>query len=497
MSLEAELQKAISDFLCSECKSPWYTLLGTKDDFCFNSACSIHDRTRQFPDVATAEPLATEMKQNENALVRNLQKWKKRKLLEFAYQARLAETSGLWKSARVKIANIMLLDEFLCRIEAAQGGTQSPSLRDFRRLLDEMVEFRKLETMIEDIEFGRFLISKNGETFILKYWTTVFEMFRSFGLINEESREIEGTFRYQDIDVEAKEKLQRTVFDFGAYFERLFDFSSTLRYGFEIYNTDRIRHDYNPTTVEMAALLALAYSSTKPVNIWPSGGLEHHLANNRYDGIDASQFIQKYASGRGPAPIIVQFEGKTMFDWFTILFYSHYLIAKNEVRSPQATGTGADSIREAKGRASRVFDNRIRLYLANKGYKTSDEPLTVKYGETGKEYDVVGCHEEKKLIVIVEAKYRDLTTSSFSKERLVNQELLGRDGVLQWAVNQQERLDLMPKNPARFNEKLNFKSVFGDYQRKAFVVTKFVPIIKKYKEVEVLSYPQFAQLSTI
>ena len=120
-----------------------------------------------------------------------------------------------------------------------------------------------------------------------------------------------------------------------------------------------------------------------------------------------------------------------------------------------------------------------------------------KYGDVRREYDVVGCNEEKKLIVIVEAKYRDLTTSSFSKERLVDRELLGEDGVLRWAVSQQERLELMPKNAARFNEKLKFKFEFTDYKRKAFVVTKFVPIIKKYREVGVLSYPQFVQLSTI
>jgi hypothetical protein len=99
--------------------------------------------------------------------------------------------------------------------------------------------------------------------------------------------------------------------------------------------------------------------------------------------------------------------------------------------------------------------------------------------------------------LIVEAKYRDLTTSSFSKGRLVSQELLGEDGVIAWAVNQQERLDLMPSNPGRFSEKLKFKSNFNEYQLKAFVVTKFAPLIKKYRQVDVLSYPEFVQFSDI
>ena len=349
----AELTHAISEYLCSECREPWYVKLGTTDDYCFNPKCRIHDRTQIFPNITAAEPLNSEMKQEEARLLVSLQGWKKAKLLEFTYNARFQEIANLWKTAKVKIGQIMVLDEFLVRVQTSRTGMRAPSLADFRRLLSQFANYRGRLNLIEDIEYGRFLVSSSGETFVLKYWTTVQELFRNFGLINEESKELEGTFRYQDVDAEAKDRKQPKVFDFGAYFERMFDFSSTLRYGFEIYNSDRLRHNYNPTTVEIAALLALGYSCRRPVETQPPGWLEGHLSNNRLYGVDATHFIQKYVQSGELASIAIQIDGKTMFDWFTIVFYSHYLIAKNEIQSPQATDTGAARIREAKERASR------------------------------------------------------------------------------------------------------------------------------------------------
>lgn len=311
------------------------------------------------------------------------------------------------------------------------------------------------------------------------------------------ARELDGTFRYLDVDSEAKERALGSRFSFDAYFDRMFDFCMTLRYGFEMYRSYERGHDYDPTGAEIAAIIALAYSARKPKEVWPANGLSYHLNNNRMSSDDARVFTEKYSGGRNLSPIVVNVDGKWHFDWWSILFYSHYLIAKNETRSLGQTAIGAERLRDAKGKASLVFDGRIRLFFSNMGYKVAPSELRVSYGSDQREYDVVACNEEKKLLVIVEAKYRDLSPSSLNREGLISAELSGDDGVLAWAIKQQNRLDLMAQNVTRFDQVFHFKWPFGEYTRIAFVVTKFVPLIKKYREVFVLSYPELCRLGNL
>jgi hypothetical protein len=140
--------------------------------------------------------------------------------------------------------------------------------------------------MIEDILFGRYLVStSDGETFVMKYWIPLQEMFRNFGLINTESKELEGTFRYQDVDAEAKGGRWKGPFDLGAYFENLFDFCLTLKYGFEIYDSDRLRHDYNPSTEELVALLALAYSCKRLIETQPTSSSSYREGCREHIGV--------------------------------------------------------------------------------------------------------------------------------------------------------------------------------------------------------------------
>jgi hypothetical protein len=43
----------------------------------------------------------------------------------------------------------------------------------------------------------------------------------------------------------------------------------------------------------------------------------------------------------------------------------------------------------------------------------------------GYEYDLIAVSEEKKTIIIADAKYRDMSPSSFTGANLIAQELLG------------------------------------------------------------------------
>jgi hypothetical protein len=153
--------------------------------------------------------------------------------------------------------------------------------------------------------------------------------------------------------------------------------------------------------------------------------------------------------------------------------------------------TGSDSFTQVKDKASKIFEERARTFLKNKGYKVVPREVRGKFGGVSSRYDILAAHEDKSIILIAEAKYRDPSPSSLNEEGLMRQEVLGGDGALAWAVGEQERLDLMPRNPERFAGLLSLERAFESYQRKAYVITKFRPIIQRYREVDLASLPEF------
>lgn len=152
--LDSEVARTISDYLCSECKSPWYIRLGTREEYCFNPSCKIRDTTHTLPNLPMAEPLNTEMRGMEECFLNSVSKWKKGKLLLFAYEARLKEIQGLWSTGRVRIPEIMHVDEFLIRVSNSRTGTGTPSARDFQSVYRDFASLHEVQRMIEDINLG-------------------------------------------------------------------------------------------------------------------------------------------------------------------------------------------------------------------------------------------------------------------------------------------------------------------------------------------------------
>jgi len=495
MSLERELARATSDFLCVLCNRPLYADIHSKAETCINHRCTIHDRTLQALDAGSSAELHSHIEGELRAFEREISSWDRTRLVQKVYEARRDLILELWSRGRVRFMEILKLDELLSLIYGMSLTTAGTNPRSLEAMLDDFSGYFSELTTIEDLSSGRFRMAASRTMLVLKYWDIVRnEVFRNYGIVPAEAADSEGIFRYADVDAQAKRPRTAALFDFGAYFDRMFDFLSTIKYSFEMYRLTASRHDYDPTGAELAALTGLAYSSQGRVEVWSQARLATYLKKYEKSNKFVATFIRKYSGGSGLSPIVPKVGGNIIFDWHTIVFFLHYLVVKNRVRTSRQSVTGSDSFTRAKDGASKIFEERARMFLTNRGYKLVPREVRVKFGSANCRYDILAAHETKSLILVAEAKYRDPSPSSLNEDGLMDHEVLGDDGVLSWAVQEQRRLDLMPSNPDRFGELLSLKNAFDRYQKKAYVITKFRPVIRRYRQVDVVSLPEFYTL---
>ncbi|MFQ5827009.1 MAG: hypothetical protein ACE5IA_06600, partial [Dehalococcoidia bacterium] len=64
-------------------------------------------------------------------------------------------------------------------------------------------------------------------------------------------------------------------------------------------------------------------------------------------------------------------------------------------------------------------------------------------------------------------------------------------GLLPQAIKHQERYDLIFQKPMLFQAKLGLKSNIAEYAVKAYLVTKFTPLMNSYGNVSIMSEQQF------
>lgn len=60
--------------------------------------------------------------------------------------------------------------------------------------------------------------------------------------------------------------------------------------------------------------------------------------------------------------------------------------------------------------------------------------------ENGLEYDIVMKSESRSIIILADAKFRDMSTTSLTGLKLIDQELLGKGGLREEAEKQHRKL---------------------------------------------------------
>jgi len=173
-------------------------------------------------------------------------------------------------------------------------------------------------------------------------------------------------------------------------------------------------------------------------------------------------------------------------DPLTLLYFIIHLngqyIQNNRLRS------GKD-IEVMKKKSADIFEAKVRSELQNYGYTCPDKVVKIKY-----EYDVLGISEAKKQILIIDAKFRDISPSSISAHTLIAQELMEPEEGLCYEVERHRiRVDYFLNNRGLFKQYLKPVKNLQDYKVLAYVITKHTPLINQYKNIGISSLTDFVE----
>ena len=441
---------------------------------------------------AQASPqLYSELKVEETRLLALIDACNHESLALYAYNIRrgLIETA-LKKGVMPSIPLWHAIGDLLILMNLHPPCGSDKSQSNFKSVVAMSYNRTKHLNFIEDVESGRHKVVHypNGtmSVVMMKYLEPVHDMLKVYGLASSGDLVGESNlFKFQDIDeLVIKEVELGPVVDMADFFDSLWPYIVTLRYAFSLYHRTSLQYRYMPARVDMPVIMGLLYSlKLGKTFLIPKQNVARHFA--KYDaftqGRTFDQFLEEYVMNDHKVPIMVSVGDKVISDKLTLLYFVIHLHGQYIVANRRNGGN--DSISEMKKEAANVFENKVRSELRKYGYTGPDSAVKVKY-----DYDVLGISEEKKRILVVDAKFRDISPSSISASTLIQQELLELGQGIQYEADRHiTRVDYLRKNLGLFKQCLKTTGDLSTYEVRAYLVTKHTPLVSQYKDIGILS----------
>lgn len=481
-----------SDYLCYACGGILYCdLEDASHQYCINSSCPYcnHTFTVLDPSAEASPQLHKELKEEEARLVALVESCNHEALAMYIYGMRLtlvdsAVTRGVMPSIQMWHA----LGDLLILMNAHPPRGSDRSNTTFDLIVKLGYRRSKHLNFIEDVENGRYKILQlpRGQTQVvqMKYLLPLYDMLKAYGLAASGKLDSPDLFKFEDIDelVISDVDLEPGV-DMADFFNSLWPYVITLRYGFGLHYRTSLQYRYTPARVDIPYLLGIFHSlkSKEPVFL-PKENLSRHFS--RYQeytqGRTFDQLMAEYAESQEKVPIMVPVGNRVISDPLTLLYFIIHL--HGQAIENDRLSIGRD-IALMKKKGADFFEAKVRKELHEHGYTGPDSVVKVKY-----EYDVLGISEAKKRILVIDAKFRDIAPSSISAHTLVKQELMEpKEGLLDETEAHAVRVDYMKQNLGMFKQHLKPVSDIHAYRIRAYVVTKHTPLISQYKGIDILS----------
>ena len=491
-----ELTRVFSDYLCTECKGLLYLDLDAKDEVCINPKCVLFNKGTVFGDP-NSENLSREIGEEKRKLLLSFMRTDRSRFTRYVYEERRNLIRNLFYGGTMNGVRFFGLNELLIELNNKKpvGRQTAPAVfskivEDYGKLVDEM-------NFIDDLGNQRYLIAVAPEkhTLVLKYFKVFLDFYRNYGIVNRAEIASSGLFKYREIEAKAKEAGPQTTKDLGEYFARMFDFIISLKYFLSRHYRTSLQFRYTAHLIDGAAMMGLVYSLDDSTQSWSNGGLQQHFDKHSNGARSFKAFEVQYITSTTKAPVIVRDGDSNLVDRDTLLFFLFHVIGIATENLP-AEARKVSTVKEKKEIASTVFEDKIRFLMKAHGFEGPDSGVEV--GEKGEsfEFDALGVNSKKKVILMVEAKYKDFAPSSISGKTLLSQELLLKEddkGLLWTAVRQQLRHEFFCRNPSRFAGHLKQELNLREFTVEPLVVTKYVPLISKYRDVSLLDYDSFVR----
>ena len=482
-----------SDYLCDACGSIIYCdSEDNKHQFCVNPSCQRFAHTFAIldPSARGSPQLHKELEEEEGKLLALIDSCDHEALAMYVYSKRLelinsAVTMGIMPSIPMWHAIGDLL--ILMNLQAPRGFERSVIV--FDSILKLSYQRTERLNFIEDVKNGRYRIVRLADgqmrVIMMKYLSPIRDMLKVYGLASSGNLADESDlFRFQDIDELVISSVElRPGVDMSGFFNSLWPYVITLRYGFGLYYRTSLQYRYVPLRVDIPYMLSIAYSLDPKAPVLVSkkdlvrhfGKYEEHAEGRTFD-----QLIAEYAESHEKVPIMVPVGDRVILDPLTLLYFIIHLhgqaIENSRLRNSR-------EISLMKKKSADMFEAKIRNELRAYGYTVPESAVKVKY-----DYDVLGISEARKRLLVIDAKFRDISPSSISAHTLVEQELMEPGvGLCHEAQRHKARVDYLLCNLGMFRQHLRSCADLRSYQVRAYVVTKHTPLVSQYMNIRIVS----------
>lgn len=487
-----------SAYLCKRCGGLIYYDIATKKQACLNPECQDYPKEIEVYGATEADLkfLHSQFAEIEKKLGQMVSTCDYKFLALSLLQMRRNIVTRFFTSGRMHIDSFLVSNDILSFIPKYKSLGIRQDAKTLRTIVSLYKKYSDYLEMTEDLKEGRYVLTRVPPNclFSLKYYDVIREeIWPSYGLVDIKSMPNIHDFRYHQVIQKLISKQGTiTTTDYGPLFDNLWPFAIGFQYLVKRNYASALKYQYTVTPIDLANILSVIASlKDNAVKTLPIMNLLMHFIKQPQRDKDFTDFIGMLSGDSGKTPILFKTNGDVMLDRRTMLLF--FVLLHTQHIASAATPSGQQAIDLHKQQAGTEYETYLKTKLEEKGYRCMPRSMRV----AGRDYDQIGISESKREILLIETKFRDPSPSSFSRHTLIDQEFidqeftLDKDGLLPQAIRHQGRYDLVFEKPLLFQAKLGLKSNITNYAIRAYLITKFTPLMNSYGNVSIMSERHF------
>lgn len=498
-----------SDYLCPYCGGLLYLDIATPpSDACINSNCQLwpRDFTSLIDATEAEEPrIYREIQDREKLIIEEIHRWKPGRLARYAYMGRRELlTSFFTKGIMPLLDHFIALGDLLLMTNRHPSEGTIDDMGKFRVLLEDVRRWSRDQRNLEDVRNKRVVFGRTDsglKPLFIKYTKAFAEFQKQIGLVsNKDLPSDESLFPYRDLEAAVTPELDfARMTDAKEMLARFWILSLQSRYWLQEHHRTKSQYDYRPDALDFSVLFGWMLQTWAKDELFlirtekleeEMTQIQRHFDSQCKARYSAQKFFSTYIDSTELVPIVTRTPEGILMDRHTLLFFLVYLQGCPDPEEPTVKKR-EQVIQDMREKIGEKFESWLRHELRSRGYSGPAAAVAEHY-----EYDILAISEQKRTIVIADAKYRDMAPSSFTGTNLLTQELLGDHALLYEADRQQKRLHYFEQNTHKFARHLEPKQPWAEYDVQSFLITKQIPLAHRYKETRILRAADFLETLT-
>ena len=496
---EKELIYTTSDYLCVSCYEPIY-INEENIEICINKSCKLCTKSQIIDNESIDEEYEKRIKSWKKSL-ENFQIFSEHYFKKRLNDIRHCISISSWRKGQLGSWDLMHVNSILVDYVDKKSGFSIDLVKFMRIFEQSRSAFDKLN-QFEHVKSGDTkFIDDEYQLYESKYGRVIKnEYLKNHGIIDPTRYDHDNTNQFDFIINQRKTKDVIDMGDFGNFFKKYYDVVEQLYHFFQITPRTSDVHKYPATANDFTALLQLtsftnagisAHFSKKYLKRIYKKSLREN--NMKYDFENFENFEKTYC-GNISAPLLI-YDGKEYnFDFETMYIHLLYIFALNDNIEGTMYKSGFETIQDERKESSEIFETVIRNDLRAKNFTVYPEEkdiLKKKIDDNEYQYDSIAIDEKKKKIIIIEAKFRNISPASITVTNFIQNIILDSEsGLLHFAKQHAKRVQFFKNNYKKIIPDYNF-SKFTDYKVCVYIIMKFTPMIDSYSSVDLISYEKF------